>query len=52
MPNRRTLALLSTVFALLSITSTAIADDQPVSILAAKIGGHIHPSICRTKLGG
>jgi hypothetical protein len=27
------------------------ADEQPVSILAAKIGGHIHPSICRTKNG-
>lgn len=27
------------------------ADEQPVSILAAKISGHIHPSICRTKDG-
>lgn len=27
------------------------ADEQPVSILAARIGGHIHPSICRTKNG-
>src|SRR5438132_462356 len=27
------------------------ADDKAVSILAAKIGGHIHPSICRTPDG-
>lgn len=27
------------------------ADEQPVSILAERIGGHIHPSICRTKSG-
>lgn len=27
------------------------ADEQPVSILSARIGGHIHPSICRTKNG-
>ena len=32
-------------------SSTAQADDKPVSILAAKIGGHIHPSICRTHDG-
>jgi Neuraminidase (sialidase) len=34
-----------------ALASTARADEQPVSILAAKIGGHIHPSICRTKEG-
>ena len=27
------------------------ADEKPVSILAARIGGHIHPSICRTTKG-
>ena len=27
------------------------ADEKPVSILAARIGGHIHPSICRTNNG-
>lgn len=27
------------------------AEDKPVSILAAKISGHIHPSICQTKNG-
>ncbi len=27
------------------------AEDKPVSILAARIGGHIHPSICRTQDG-
>lgn len=27
------------------------AEEKPVSILAARIGGHIHPSICRTKHG-
>jgi hypothetical protein len=29
----------------------ARADAKPVSILAARIGGHVHPSICRTKNG-
>ena len=28
-----------------------LADEKPVSILSAKIGGHIHPSICRTNDG-
>lgn len=32
-------------------TSSSHAEDQPVSILAARIGGHIHPSICRTQDG-
>ncbi len=32
-------------------TSTLNAADQPVSILDARISGHIHPSICRTKAG-
>ena len=27
------------------------AADQPISILAARIGGHIHPSICQTPDG-
>ncbi|MDA0590394.1 MAG: sialidase family protein [Planctomycetota bacterium] len=27
------------------------AQEKPVSILAARIGGHIHPSICRTENG-
>ena len=27
------------------------ADENPVSILAARIGGHVHPSICRTRHG-
>lgn len=27
------------------------AEEQPVSIVAARISGHIHPSICRTKEG-
>ena len=31
--------------------ATVQADEKPVSILAARIGGHIHPSICRTKDG-
>jgi Neuraminidase (sialidase) len=30
---------------------TARADEEPVSILAARIGGHIHPSICQAKDG-
>jgi hypothetical protein len=29
----------------------ARAEERPVSILAARIGGHIHPSVCRTKDG-
>lgn len=41
---------LSTLFSLSAILPS-IADDMPVSILAEKIGGHIHPSICRTKDG-
>lgn len=31
--------------------STLQAEEKPVSILAARISGHIHPSICRTKNG-
>jgi len=31
--------------------ATTRADEQPVSILAARIGGHIHPSICRADDG-
>ncbi|MFP6765318.1 MAG: sialidase family protein [Planctomycetaceae bacterium] len=27
------------------------AEEKPVSILAARIGGHIHPSLCRTDNG-
>lgn len=29
----------------------AHSDSEPVSILAARIGGHIHPSVCRTHEG-
>jgi hypothetical protein len=28
-----------------------LADDQPIAIVSARISGHIHPSICRTKDG-
>jgi hypothetical protein len=40
-------------FFLVSVAHTATlhAQDKPVSILAAKIGGHIHPSICQTENG-
>lgn len=31
------------------LAATVVADEKPVSILAAKIGGHVHPSICRTR---
>ena len=34
-----------------SLTAPLQAEETPVSILAARIGGHIHPSICRTKDG-
>jgi len=46
-----TAALLTFGAADLFFGATASADEQPVSVLAAKIGGHIHPSICRTKDG-
>ncbi len=36
---------------MLQLVPKAFAENQPVSILAARIGGHIHPSICRTKQG-
>ena len=36
---------------LLSRASFAAAEEMPVPILDAKIGGHIHPSICQTKDG-
>ncbi len=35
------------VTAVLSLCQTVRADDNFVSILAKRIGGHIHPSICR-----
>jgi len=31
--------------------STLKTEEQPVSIVAARIAGHIHPSVCRTKDG-
>jgi hypothetical protein len=43
--------LFAGIFFALAPTLQATADDVPVSILAEKIGGHIHPSICRTKDG-
>lgn len=33
------------------LATTARAHDEPVSILAARIGGHIHPSICQAADG-
>lgn len=51
----RPLALAFGLLALLCWGSLAKAaeqaEDQPVSILAKPIGGHIHPSICRTPDG-
>lgn len=35
----------------LSTCAARAAEETPVSILAAIIGGHIHPSICRTRDG-
>ncbi|MBL9091101.1 MAG: exo-alpha-sialidase [Planctomycetaceae bacterium] len=38
--------------AALLLAMPAVAEEpRPVSILAAPIGGHIHPSICRTQAG-
>lgn len=34
-----------------SKTADSRAEERPVPILAARIGGHIHPSICRTSDG-
>ncbi|MCA9023419.1 MAG: exo-alpha-sialidase, partial [Planctomycetaceae bacterium] len=34
-------------FIVLLLVLPARAEEKPVSILARKIGGHIHPSICR-----
>lgn len=34
-----------------SDSGSASTDEAPVSILAARIGGHIHPSICQAKDG-
>ena len=39
------------LLAALVFVASLHAEDKPVSILAAKIGGHIHPSICQTKNG-
>jgi hypothetical protein len=45
-------SLLLALHSILPATSAArAADERPVSILAARIGGHIHPSICRTQKG-
>lgn len=35
----------------LPVSVRAESEDSPVSILAARIGGHIHPSICRAADG-
>lgn len=43
--------LISALIVLMLCSSRGWADDKPVSILAARIGGHIHPSICRTQKG-
>lgn len=44
---------LTIVFVLLVLLSgdRSLADERPVAILAARVGGHIHPSICRTESG-
>jgi len=39
------------LLAILAHSSRLKAEDQPVSIVAARILGHIHPSIFRTKSG-
>jgi len=43
--------LIAALIALTLCSSRARTEDKPVSILAARIGGHIHPSICRTQKG-
>lgn len=48
--SKRVVAALCSLAGFLS-TAGLQADEKPVSILAAKVGGHIHPSICRTSEG-
>jgi hypothetical protein len=43
--------LILLALAAVSVAGTALANEAPVSILAARIGGHIHPSICQAKDG-
>lgn len=48
----RTASILGLVLLLVPLGITQAADElKPVPILDAKIGGHIHPSICRMKDG-
>lgn len=50
--NRHTAALFGLCWLASALTGDAvIAESEPVSILAERIGGHIHPSICRTQNG-
>jgi len=49
-PGVRTVLLIPVLLAGLYPCSLS-AEEKPVAILAARIGGHIHPSICRTKNG-
>ncbi|MGC3967769.1 MAG: sialidase family protein [Pirellulales bacterium] len=57
MNRRRPLAARRAAFCALVIAigqasgAASHASERPVSILAARIGGHIHPSICRTNEG-
>jgi Neuraminidase (sialidase) len=39
------------LLAVVAHSSLLCAEERPVSIVAARISGHIHPSICRTKDG-
>ncbi len=48
---RRIAAIALFVLPMAMQANRATAEDQAVSILAAKIGGHIHPSICCTQDG-
>lgn len=45
---RSRLSILAVVFQILPAISS-FGDEQPVAILDARISGHIHPSICRTR---
>ena len=36
---------------LAGLSEHSSAAEEPVAILAARISGHIHPSICRTRNG-
>ena len=52
-PHRERITWINLLVLLASLHLAAMisAEEKPVSIIAARISGHIHPSICQTKQG-